>query len=279
MTEEKRIIDDRRVQKNRKQVYLFVQLILVNTNDKTRRLNQKFRVVGNKIKTKVKRVSAYVVFGYTLISPTSVLVGGGVQNVLPFPNYGAAIHKIRQQIDEINEVNRQDLLSQVTILKELNVDKIVFTPQQYKQANKLFTQMRYGTLTMDDVVLQIRGGGWESILGTLFTIFILNDVWKRICESPEAAVFIDEAEAFLQQIQNQGKFPPKKGDFPPYFDAYSPEKTKRRNRIGIGPSQRISTALEVDKPANMPHQEFVSLTKEQRRALPHPNDMKIIREG
>ena len=29
----------------------------------------------------------------------------------------------------------------------------------------------------------------------------------------------------------------------------------------------------------MPHQEFVGLTKEERRALPHSNDMKIIHEG
>ena len=29
----------------------------------------------------------------------------------------------------------------------------------------------------------------------------------------------------------------------------------------------------------MPHEEFVGLTKEERRALPHSNDMKIIHEG
>ena len=29
----------------------------------------------------------------------------------------------------------------------------------------------------------------------------------------------------------------------------------------------------------MPHQEFVELTKKERRALPHNNDMKIIHEG
>jgi hypothetical protein len=29
----------------------------------------------------------------------------------------------------------------------------------------------------------------------------------------------------------------------------------------------------------MPHQEFVGLTKEERRALPHSNDMKIMHEG
>jgi hypothetical protein len=29
----------------------------------------------------------------------------------------------------------------------------------------------------------------------------------------------------------------------------------------------------------MPHQEFVGLTKEERRELPHPMDMKIKHEG
>ena len=43
-------------------------------------------------------------------------------------------------------------------------------------------------------------------------------------------------------------------------------------------SRRGST-VEIHRPTSMPHQEFVDLTKEERRALPHSNDMRINHEG
>ena len=39
----------------------------------------------------------------------------------------------------------------------------------------------------------------------------------------------------------------------------------------VGPSgSGATTYLEMEKPASMPHQEFVGLTKEERRQVPHP---------
>ena len=40
-----------------------------------------------------------------------------------------------------------------------------------------------------------------------------------------------------------------------------------------------SSTLEINRPTAMPHEEFAGLRKEERRALPHNNDMKIIHEG
>jgi hypothetical protein len=40
----------------------------------------------------------------------------------------------------------------------------------------------------------------------------------------------------------------------------------------------LCSTLTITRPTAMPHQEFVGLTQEERRALPHSNDMKIIHE-
>jgi len=45
------------------------------------------------------------------------------------------------------------------------------------------------------------------------------------------------------------------------------------------PYPSSSTSLGLENPSSMPHQQFTSLTKEQRRNLPHPNDGFISIEG
>ena len=58
---------------------------------------------------------------------------------------------------------------------------------------------------------------------------------------------------------------------PPYYDRFLPRRTP-----GYPTS---ASALRIYRPTAMPHQEFVDLTKSERRNLPHTNDMKIIQEG
>ena len=53
----------------------------------------------------------------------------------------------------------------------------------------------------------------------------------------------------------------------------NPTYGKTSSRPGPG------SVLEITRPTAMPHQEFVGLTKEERRQLPHTNDMKISHEG
>lgn len=43
--------------------------------------------------------------------------------------------------------------------------------------------------------------------------------------------------------------------------------------------RRPGSTLEVNRPPAMPNEQFLSLSKEQRRQLTHINDMKIIHEG
>jgi hypothetical protein len=59
--------------------------------------------------------------------------------------------------------------------------------------------------------------------------------------------------------------------YPPVYDLFFPRRTPDCPRPG--------STLQINRPTAMPHEEFVGLTKEERRALPHSNDMKIIHEG
>ena len=59
--------------------------------------------------------------------------------------------------------------------------------------------------------------------------------------------------------------------FPPYYDFFSPRRIPSRPGTG--------STLTITRPTAMPHQEFVGLTKEERRQLPHPNDMTTNHEG
>ena len=49
-------------------------------------------------------------------------------------------------------------------------------------------------------------------------------------------------------------------------------------RIG-GSARHSSSSLSVVRASKIPHQEFICLKPEQRRSLPHVNDMWIKYEG
>jgi len=59
--------------------------------------------------------------------------------------------------------------------------------------------------------------------------------------------------------------------YPPAYDLFFPRRTPSCPRPG--------STLQINRPTTTPYEEFVGLTKEERRALPHSNDMKIIHEG
>lgn len=50
-------------------------------------------------------------------------------------------------------------------------------------------------------------------------------------------------------------------------------------KTGSSDYSQSPTSLEITRPFTMPHQDFVALSKEERRQLPHTNDMKINHEG
>ena len=108
------------------------------------------------------------------------------------------------------------------------------------------------------IIKELRGGSWDTVIFIGVIILILS-----------------QGAGFVPNNQNQGwgldrlnPFQPSSAphSFPPYYDFFFPRRTP-------------SSTLTVTRPTAMPHQEFVGLRKEERRGLPHSNDMKIIHEG
>ena len=121
------------------------------------------------------------------------------------------------------------------------------------------------TPEINKLLNKIRGGGFFDAAGALI---LLTLMWKLSGGDPFG-------------LQNPGWGLPRPGlnqppggrhIYPPVHNLFWSGKTKID-------SPRPSTALAITRPASMPHDEFVALTKEQRRALPHSKDMKIIHEG
>lgn len=111
------------------------------------------------------------------------------------------------------------------------------------------------------LVTELRGGGWgfletAGLLGVIILIFSVGEG------------FVNLNPGWGLEGQNPVQ-PPGPLRYPPVYDVLSP-------RPG---SPRPGSTLGVNRPSSVPHQQFVELTKEERRSLPHNNNMKIIHEG
>ena len=110
----------------------------------------------------------------------------------------------------------------------------------------------------DQLLKKLRGGDLSANL----TIIAVGVVVYVMCQ-------LSGVDAFA--IYNQiGKWNAPTVD--PGF-GLNPTYGKTPSRPGTG------STLAITRPTAMPHQEFVGLTKEERRQLPHPNDMIINHEG
>lgn len=113
------------------------------------------------------------------------------------------------------------------------------------------------------LVKELRGGSWgllvtAGFLGLIILIFSMGEGFVPNNVNPG------------WEINRPNPFQPQGGHlrYPPIYDVFFPQKTIDSRSM-----------LQVNRPTAMPHEEFVALTKEERRALPHSNDMKIIHEG
>ena len=113
------------------------------------------------------------------------------------------------------------------------------------------------------LVKELRGGSW-GVVGTAALIAVMILIFSI-------------GEGFVPNpgwgLDRPNPFQPPTADhrYPPAYDLFFPRRTPSCPRPG--------STLQINRPTAMPHQEFVGLTKEERRALPHSNDMKIIHEG
>ena len=82
----------------------------------------------------------------------------------------------------------------------------------------------------------------------------------------------------ILQQQSVGFQPVRQPPPPPHRQLFGGTLSLPRNNY-FSNSGRQSTSLQMDRPSAMTHQEFTSLTKEQRRNLPHPKDRFMNVEG
>eukprot|EP00978_Attheya_sp_CCMP212_P049092 scaffold615194_cov1431-Attheya_sp.AAC.1 len=108
------------------------------------------------------------------------------------------------------------------------------------------------------IIKDLRGDSWGAVVFIGVIILILSQGGSFVPNNQNPGWGLDRPNPFQPPSDTH--------KFPPYYDFFFPRRTP-------------SSTLTSTRPTAMPHQEFVGLTKEERRALPHSNDMKIIHEG
>lgn len=108
------------------------------------------------------------------------------------------------------------------------------------------------------VINKIRGGGLIEAATALVLIVVMWQILGGIqgFVLPNPGWGVDR----LNPFQPTGGL-----RYPPVYDLLTPA--------------RPGSTLQVTRPTAMPHEEFVGLTKEEQRSLPHINDTAIIHEG
>ena len=83
---------------------------------------------------------------------------------------------------------------------------------------------------------------------------------------------------WMLQQQSVGFQPVSQAPPPPHRQLFGGTSSSPRNNF-FPKSSQPGTSLQMERPSSMPHQEYTSLTKEQRRNLPDPRDGFIDVEG
>ena len=82
----------------------------------------------------------------------------------------------------------------------------------------------------------------------------------------------------MLQQQSVGFQPARQVPPPPHRQLFGGTSSLPPNNY-FSKSGQTSASLQMNRPSTMPHQEYTSLTKEQKRNLPHPKDRFINVEG
>lgn len=117
-------------------------------------------------KRKAKKFCLSIVFIFTISQP---LIPYAAAVVMPLP---PAIHRL-SPIEE-SSIRTQKNYPQLATIPESKVDKIKLTNEQIKQFNNLALQLNSGSITMEEAVLQLRGGSelTDVVAVIAFVIFM-----------------------------------------------------------------------------------------------------------
>lgn len=222
LSKEGKLIIDKSVFENREGVYLFVRNLPSNS------------------KRKAKRLGLYIVFMFLISQP---LIPCAAAVVMPLP---PAIHRL-SPIEQDKILINEKYYPQIAHIIEEKVDKIKLTNEQIKQFNILTLQLNSGSITMEEALLELRGGSGLTDVAAVLAFVI----------------FVNWYDAFFGVKAFQSNPLPHQDPF-----GWLSGKYDSRN---VGPSgSKPTTYLEMEKPASMPQQEYSGMTKSERRQLPDP---------
>ena len=223
LTEDEIVEIDKKVFRNRELVYRFMTKLSSNTKRKT------------------KRVFVYGMFIFQLGQP---LVPCAAAVVMPLPP--VAIHRL-SPMEQDRILSNKNSYHQIATIPESKVDKIRLTNDQMKEFNNLALQLNSGSITMEEAVLQLRGGdGLTDVVGILAFVIFIN--WY------DSLFGVKAFQA--NPLPHQNPF------------GWLSGKYDSRN---VGPSaSRTPTSLEMEKPAAMPQPQYSALTKWEKRQLADP---------
>ena len=156
LTKDEIIEIDKRVAKNREAVYLFVRKLPSNS------------------KGKAKRLFVYGMFLFQLGQP---FVPCAAAVVMPLPP--VAIHRL-SPIERDIILSNKNGYPQIATIPESKVDKIRLTNDQIKEFNNLALQLNSGSITMEEAVLEIRGGDGLTDVVVVIAFFIFMDWYDSL---------------------------------------------------------------------------------------------------
>lgn len=226
----------------------------LNKNDKLT-INKQVPRNQNGIK---KIVTAIVLGGSFYFSNVQPSMAMGLRNVSTIP-----LLKIQSDHRDIFEMEAVPTI-------DLKSDKIIFvrsreSPVCVYMIDKRFLE-KSGSLK---VINKIRAGGLVEVgVGLIVIVFM----WKILGLGIEG--FMVKNPDYGWEINKPSPFKPPVGHFkyPSGYNLLYPKKTP-----GL-PRSRSMSMLEISRPSSMPHQQFTTLSKQEKRALPHNNDMYIVYE-
>lgn len=205
------------------------------------------KVITSRGKRKIKKWVIRGMFLFHLAQPLTPCTTAIILPFLPTMELLSPV-ELDQNLNNKNSNPQISKFFEQKVDKIKLIDKIKLTREQIKELNNILIELKTGSITSDQAVLQIRGGdGMAELIGILVFVILANWYTSHL-----------STEAFQQNAL-------------PHHNPYG-WFSGTHNSKSIGPAK---SSLKIQRPSSMPHEEFVSLTKEQRRSLSHDNDIKI----
>ena len=140
---------DNQINKNREEVYLLVKELPLN------------------LKRKAKRLGSYIVFMFAISQP---LVSCAAAVIMPLP---LPVHRL-SPIEQDRILSNKNYSPQIAHILKEKVDKIIVRNDKIQKLNNLALQLNSGSITIEEAVLQLRGGDGliDIVVIIAFVIFI-----------------------------------------------------------------------------------------------------------